>query len=84
MRMSRMTGELKTVLERAHSRTLHKLEGFRRELGSQELEAQYRLYGQLLTGYSGPVPRGASSLAVENYFVYPPEKLRCRFSLSFP
>lgn len=74
MRMSRMTGELKTVLERAHSRTLHKLEGFRRELGSQELEAQYRLYGQLLTGYSGPVPRGASSLAVENYFVYPPEK----------
>lgn len=75
MRMGRMTGELKTLLERHHSRTLHKLEGFRQELGNGEQEAQYRLYGQLLTGYHGSVPRGAQSLLVDNYYVYPPEKV---------
>lgn len=75
MRMGRMTGELKTLLERHHSRTLHKLEGFLQELGNEEQEATYRLYGQLLTGYPGNAPRGATSLWVDNYYVYPPEKV---------
>lgn len=76
MRMGRMTGELRTLLERHHSRTLHKLEAFRQELGNEEQEALYRLYGQLLTGYHGSVPRGAQSVAVDNYYVYPPEKVQ--------
>lgn len=75
MRMGRMTGELKALLERHHSRTLHKLEGFMQELGNEEQEATYRLYGQLLTGYPGNAPRGATSLWVDNYYVYPPEKV---------
>lgn len=76
MRMGRMTGELRTLLERHHGRTLRKLEAFRQELGNEEQEARFRLYGQLLTGYRGTLPRGVQSVMADNYYVYPPEKVQ--------
>ena len=75
MRMDRLCSRLRTALEHARTRCLHKLEGFTQDMNSGEKAEQYRLYGELLTAFYGNAPRGAESVLADNWYADPPEKI---------
>lgn len=74
MHMDRLCAGLRTALEHARSRCLHKLEGFTADLNGGEQAERYRLWGELLTSFYGQAPRGAQSVLADNWYADPPEK----------
>lgn len=75
MHMDRLCSKLKTALEHARTRCLHKLETFTADLNSGEKAEEYRLYGELLTSFYGQAPRGAKSVLADNWYSDPPQKI---------
>ena len=78
IRMLRETGSLRATLEHALKRCENKISAFSSDLMSQEEEARLRLCGELLLSYHGERPKGADSLAVENYYEFPPTAITVR------
>ncbi len=86
IRMLRETGSLRATLEHALKRCENKISAFSSDLLSEEEETRLRLSGELLLGFHGERPKGSDSVAVENYYEYPPVKVTVRLdpSLSVP
>ena len=75
IRMLRETGSLRATLEHALKRCENKISAFSADLLSEEEEQRLRLNGELLLSFHGERPKGADSVAVENYYEYPPQKV---------
>ena len=75
IRMLRETGSLRATLEHALKRCENKINAFTSDLMSEEEEGRLRLYGELLLGFHGERSKGADSVAVDNYYEYPPVKI---------
>ncbi len=86
IRMLRETGSLRATLAHALKRGENKISAFSSDLLSEEEENRLRLCGELLLGFHGERPKGADSIAVENYYEYPPVKITVRLdpALSVP
>ena len=86
IRMLRETGSLRATLEHALKRCENKISAFSNDLLSEEEESRLRLCGELLLSFRGERPKGADTVAVENYYEYPPVKVTVRLdpSLSVP
>lgn len=86
IRMLRETGSLRATLEHALKRCENKISAFSSDLLSEEEEQRLRLNGELLLGFHGERPKGADSVAVENYYEYPPVKVTVKLdpALSVP
>ena len=86
IRMLRETGSLRATLEHALKRCENKISAFSNDLLSEEEESRLRLCGELLLSFHGERPKGADTVAVENYYEYPPVKVTVRLdpSLSVP
>ena len=86
IRMLRETGSLRATLEHALKRCENKISAFSNDLLSEEEENRLRLNGELLLSFHGERPKGADTVAVENYYEYPPVKVTVRLdpSLSVP
>ena len=72
LHMDRLTGKLRNTLDHARSRCLHKLEGFSGDMAGSEQAETYRLYGELLSSFSGTVKKGAASVEAMNWYADPP------------
>ncbi len=86
IRMLRETGSLRATLEHALKRCENKINAFTNDLMSEEEEGKLRLWGELLLGFHGERPKGADTVAVDNYYEYPPVKVTVKLdpSLSVP
>ena len=86
IRMLRETSALRSTLEHALKRCENKISTFSNDLLSEDEEKRLRLYGELLLGFRGERPKGANAVSVDNYYLYPPEKVTVKLdpSLSVP
>lgn len=86
IRMLRETGSLRATLEHALKRCENKICAFSNDLLSEEEEGRLRLCGELLLGFHGERPKGSDSVAVENYYEFPPIKVTVKLdpALSVP
>ena len=82
IRMLRETGSLRATLEHALKRCENKISAFSNDLLSEAEESRLRLNGELLLSFHGERPKGADSIAVENYYEYPPVKVTVRLDPS--
>jgi predicted ribosome quality control (RQC) complex YloA/Tae2 family protein len=86
VRMLRETGSVRATLEHALKRCENKISAFSNDLLSEQEENRLRLCGELLLSFHGDRPKGSDSVAVENYYEYPPVKeiVKLDPSLSVP
>lgn len=86
IRMLRETGSLRATLEHALKRCENKINAFSNDLLSEAEESRLRRSGELLLGFHGERPKGSDSVAVEDYYQYPPVKVAVRLdpALSVP
>ena len=86
IRMLRETSSLRSTLEHALKRCENKISAFTSDLLSEEEEGRLRLCGELLLGFHGERPKGSDSVAVDNYYEYPPQKVTIQLdpSLTVP
>ena len=82
IRMLRETSSLRSTLEHALKRCENKISAFSNDLLSIDEEKRLRLYGELLLGFHGERPKGSAAVSVDNYYLYPAEKITVKLDPS--